>query len=203
MPVISDVLRSVISRVPFRPTPPLIDRGFGLIYDVERNITWLKDTNYAKTIGRTPDGQMTWNQAMAWVTSLSYRGVRGWRLPSALNRDGSGPCLGHNCSDSEIGHLILGARVEDPTGVQFTNFQNNAKYWNSTEASPTEAYGFDFFSLRQGTVLKDPSTDPLPGLTTLTGPILSWPVHDGDASSQILQRLFTFGITSRSTVRGR
>src|SRR5438034_11636830 len=71
------------------PQPPLIDRGFGLIYDTERDITWLQDMNYAKTVGRSPDGQLTWPAAMAWVSSLNYRGIRGWRLPTALNRDRS------------------------------------------------------------------------------------------------------------------
>ena len=79
------------------PQPPLIDRGFGLIYDVERDITWLQDANYAKTLRRSPDGQMTWDDAMRWVAALNYRGIRGWRLPTALNRDGSGPCVGHDC----------------------------------------------------------------------------------------------------------
>src|ERR1041384_7961491 len=40
--------------------PLLIDRGYGLLYDVERNITWLQDANYAKSVGRSPDGQLTW-----------------------------------------------------------------------------------------------------------------------------------------------
>jgi hypothetical protein len=89
------------------PQLPLIDRGFGLIYDTERNITWLQDVNYAKTVGRSRDGQLTWPQAMQWVASLSLRGIRGWRLPTALNPDGSGPTLGHNCVGSEMGHLYL------------------------------------------------------------------------------------------------
>lgn len=71
------------------PQPALIDRGLGLIYDTERDITWLQDANYAKTVRRSPDGQLTWPEAMTWVASLSYRGIRGWRLPSALNEDGS------------------------------------------------------------------------------------------------------------------
>lgn len=70
----------------FRPQPPLIDRGFGLIYDTGRDITWLQDANYPKTLGRSRDGQLTWPEAMAWVAGLSYRGIRGWRLPTALNR---------------------------------------------------------------------------------------------------------------------
>jgi hypothetical protein len=203
MPVVSDVVRYISSRL-FQPYHPLIDRGFGLIYDVERDLTWLKDANFARTSGRSPDGQLTWFQARAWVSSLSYYGVRGWRLPSALNPDGSGPCIGQNCKHSELGHLIFEALDADPGRVQFLNFQNNAKYWNWNEASGTEAYGWDFFSLRQGTLLKDPSAGgDLANVETLTGPILTWPVHDGDVSAIVVRRLFTFGIGARSTVLDR
>lgn len=198
MPLIIDVLRSVLSRAALWNRHGLMDRGFGLIYDPDRNLTWLKDANYAKTAGRSPDGQMNWNHAMAWVGSLSYRGVKGWRLPSALNQDGSGPCIGLNCSDSEIGNLFLDSSRPANPAVRATNFQNNAKYWNATEASATEAYGFDLFSLRQGTLPKDPFSDPiLQSEFTLTGPILTWPVHDGDVSSTILMRLFDFIIKLR------
>ena len=51
--------------------PLLIDRGRGLLYDVERDLTWPQDTNYAKTIGHSPDGQMTWDNARRWVGRLS------------------------------------------------------------------------------------------------------------------------------------
>jgi hypothetical protein len=57
--------------------PLLIDRGRGLLYDVERDLTWLQDTNYAKTSGRSPDGQLTWDDAKAWVARLSYHGHQG------------------------------------------------------------------------------------------------------------------------------
>ncbi|MCA1658590.1 MAG: DUF1566 domain-containing protein, partial [Verrucomicrobiaceae bacterium] len=87
--------------------PLLIDRGRGLLYDVERNLTWLQDTNYAKTSGRCADGQMTWDDAKLWVARLNYRGITGWRLPTARNPDGSGPCIGDNCRDSELGHLVF------------------------------------------------------------------------------------------------
>jgi hypothetical protein len=33
---------------------PIVDSGYGLIYDRELNLTWLKDANYAKTVGRSP-----------------------------------------------------------------------------------------------------------------------------------------------------
>ena len=77
--------------------PPLIDRGFGLIYDTERDITWLQDTNYAKTVHRSANGQLTWPDAMAWAAALNYRGIRGWRLPNARNQDGGGPAIGNDC----------------------------------------------------------------------------------------------------------
>jgi hypothetical protein len=77
--------------------PPLIDRGLGLIYDVERNVTWLKDANYAKTTGRTPDGQLLWDDAMSWIASLEYCGIAGWRLPTALDPGERTPYVGDDC----------------------------------------------------------------------------------------------------------
>lgn len=34
----------------------LVDRGGGMIYDTDRDITWLQDMNYAKTSGYDADG---------------------------------------------------------------------------------------------------------------------------------------------------
>jgi hypothetical protein len=177
------------------PQPPLIDRGLGLIYDTERNITWLQDANYAKTVGHSRDGQMTWAQAMSWVTTLNYRGIRGWRLPSALNSDGSGPCHGNNCSDSELGHIFLDVNKNTPGLVQWRNATVPCIYWMSTEASGEEAYAFDLFNLRQGLVWKDPFAERFPNVP-LSGPVLSWPVHDGDVAAELragwLTRILSF-----------
>ena len=52
--------------------PLLIDRGRGLLYDVARDLTWLQDTNYAKTTGHSPDGQVTWDNAGPWVARLNF-----------------------------------------------------------------------------------------------------------------------------------
>jgi len=176
------------------PQPPLIDRGLGLIYDTERNITWLQDVNYAKTVGRSRDGQLTWPQAMEWVATLSYRGVRGWRLPTALNADGSGPAIGNNCAGSELGHLYLGIFRNYPGIVQLRNGTLPCIYWTSTEASSEEAYALDLFTLRQGTLWKDPFVETF-AAPPLSGPVLSWPVHDGDVATEIrstwLRRLLT------------
>ncbi|MEI6153074.1 MAG: DUF1566 domain-containing protein [Deltaproteobacteria bacterium] len=67
----------------------LVDRGGGLIYDTDLNVTWLQDTNYAKTSGFRTNGKMTWNTAMSWAAALSYYdSIRNitwtdWRLPAA------------------------------------------------------------------------------------------------------------------------
>jgi hypothetical protein len=98
--------------------PLLIDRGRGLLYDVERDLTWLQDTNYARTTGRSADGQMTWDDAQAWVAGLKYRGIKGWRLPTALNENGTGPCVGDNCRESELGHLVFTAFPRPSPGAK-------------------------------------------------------------------------------------
>lgn len=59
----------------------LIDRGNGMIYDSIQNLTWLQDTNYAKTSGYDSDGLMDWDAAMNWVANLTYGGYDDWRLP--------------------------------------------------------------------------------------------------------------------------
>ena len=63
----------------------LIDKGSGLIYDDELDITWLQDANYAKTSGHDADGRMNWSNANAWAANLSYDGgiygiIDDWRL---------------------------------------------------------------------------------------------------------------------------
>ncbi len=75
----------------------LIDRGGGLIYDDDMDITWLQNANLA--------GPMNWNQAMTWAANLTYGDFDDWRLPTALNMDLSGPCRGTDCNSSELGHL--------------------------------------------------------------------------------------------------
>src|SRR3972149_1606307 len=62
----------------------LIDRGGGLIYDSDQDLTWLQDANYAMTSGYDSDGRMTWVAAMAWASGLSYGGYDDWRLPAGF-----------------------------------------------------------------------------------------------------------------------
>ncbi len=59
----------------------LIDKGSGLVYDDDRNITWVADGNLALTLGADPDGMMDWAAANAWVDGLVFAGFDDWRLP--------------------------------------------------------------------------------------------------------------------------
>jgi hypothetical protein len=84
-----------------------------MIYDSAQNITWLQDANYAKTSGYDSSGNMTWDQAIAWVAQLNYGGHDDWRLSSArligsngFSYDGSTD-RGYNISRSELGSLFF------------------------------------------------------------------------------------------------
>ncbi len=110
----------------------LFDRGNGMIYDNDLNVTWLSDANYFKTqytadnsilttlIGKKVEdsfigshtttaadfnitsGAMTWWGAQAWAANLSVGGYDDWRLPTVTTS-----CSGYNCaSGSELGHLF-------------------------------------------------------------------------------------------------
>lgn len=176
--------------------PLLIDRGNGLLYDVARNITWLQDANYAKTVRRTPDGQMTWHDAQAWVAGLSYRGITGWRLPDARAADGGGPRESEASAEGEIGHLFLvaGSR-KSPPDLQLKNFEPYSIYWYRNEASAADAWAFKMLGLKQGRLAKNPWQ--MGDLTVpLAEKVLAWPVHDGDVRPSFLVRLASLWTTA-------
>jgi hypothetical protein len=180
----------------------LIDRGGGLIYDDVLNITWLQDANYSKTSGYDSNGLMSWSRAVAWAGNLNYYdSVRNvtyddWRLPTALNQDGTGPCQGYDCTSSEMGHLfyidgglskyqsILTSTTLDD---YFTNMQSFV-YWSGTEqATDTDdawligtdfifqmswdkSFGFNAWAVRPGDVAAAPSGNvPEPATLMLLG----------------------------------
>ena len=99
----------------------LLDRGGGLIYDTDLNVTWLQDANYAKTSSYDADGLMNWNEAMTWAANLSYYdSVRNvtytdWRLPTVIDTGSPGCDLGLsgtdcgynvNTASGEMAHLF-------------------------------------------------------------------------------------------------
>lgn len=139
----------------------LIDNRDGTITDTDLGIMWLQDANYARTTNYTPDGGMLWSQAVAWADNLVFASYNDWRLQTALNSDGSGPCSGLNCTKSELGHLFydeLGNRAGGPltnTGP-FINLKPSL-YWSGTGSATMSnlAWDFDFSTGAQDTYNKD------------------------------------------------
>jgi len=136
----------------------LFDRGGGLIYDNDLNITWLQDANYAYTSGYDADGLMTWANAVTWADNLGYGGYSDWRLPTVVPQtytegfDGT-TGIGYNITTgSEMGHLYytelgnLGFYATDGSSPQlgwdllntgpFTNLQL-VDYWSGTVWAPS------------------------------------------------------------------
>ena len=139
----------------------LIDRGGGMIYDDVLKITWLSDWLYAKTqyedtagAQGAENGRMDRAAANGWARDLVYGGYSGWRLPTSLNIDGSGPCDGFNCAGSEMGHMFYnnwGATARDTfsSGTNTANlalFRNvqPSSYWSSTEYAERPDFSWIF-----------------------------------------------------------
>ncbi len=145
----------------------LIDRGGGMIYDSDLNITWLRDASYAQTSGYFTDSRITWYDATTWAANMVYGGYDDWRLPKTLQPD---PTCDHqydagapygtqsdgfNCAGSELGHLFyneLGGTAgqsilnsADPDLGLFINIQSYA-YWSDTEFAVNTSRTWRFFA---------------------------------------------------------
>lgn len=126
----------------------LFARPGGMVYDDVLNVTWLQDWNVA--------GVMTFEGANSWAANLVYGGYDDWRLPSALNADGSGPCgPAFYCNSSEMGHMYyanwggiggesLGPSANAANLALFRNLTSGA-YWTGTPSAqfPDRAWIFD------------------------------------------------------------
>jgi hypothetical protein len=157
----------------------LIDRGGGLIYDTELDVTWLQDARYASTSGFDGDGRMTWPLAMSWAAELIYydsvrdRSWSDWRLPSAKDFDSLGVplCFGFDCPKSEIGHLYFAHGVTADSPTPFINIIK-AEYWYEDTRAPLPGLAW-IFQFRTG---KQDRTGPFEELNL--GYV--WAVRDGD-----------------------
>lgn len=149
------IVITVLLSVTKPPEASPIDRGNGLIYDTDLNITWLQDANYS---GST----MTWDEANYWAANLIFQGFDDWRLPY------SDSCSGSGCSGSEMGHLYSLDGISSDSPGLFMNVKP-FMYWSLTEYSQdtTQSWRYSFKYGTQGTSDK-----------TLTR--YAWAVRDGD-----------------------
>jgi hypothetical protein len=126
----------------------LFDRGNGLIYDTDLNVTWLANANLAASntfgvAGIGGDGRMTWDTANSWIASMdstNYLGYSDWRLPTTPNLVSS---IGTNQTSSELGHLFYselggtsGVSIADSHNKNyslFTNVGSSLVFWSGTE----------------------------------------------------------------------
>jgi len=153
----------------------LMSRLGGLaVYDTDRNITWSANANLAGTT-------MNWTAATAWAANLVYAGFDDWRLPTALNADGSGPCgAAYNCTGSGLGHLYYteGGLTQSQSITSSTVLSNlfinmqNSPYWFGTEAAPSsvDAWYFSTGDGYQNGALKDLNN-------------YAWAVRSGDVAA--------------------
>ncbi len=170
----------------------LINRGNGMIYDTDRNITWLADANYAMTSGYNADGLMTWSAANAWAASLTIGGFTNWRLPATLQPDATcsvqsgGASYGNNCTGSELGHLfyqelggVAGSSILTTHNANVNLFSNignfsASDYWSSTDYASAldNAWSFRYINNSQNFLTK---TYSLGGWAVRTGDIAAVP----------------------------
>ena len=115
----------------------LIDRGNGLVYDTEQNLTWTQDAGLS--------GFQSWDSARTWVSIQTFGGVSGWRLPTTTQGDDP-TCSGDvrvsinpsypliyehrlDCLGGEMERLTAAA---DPWNNPIFINVNRTRYWTDT-----------------------------------------------------------------------
>lgn len=141
------------------------DNVVDAFYDTELNITWRRNANL--------NGLMTWAEAMSWADNSTFGGYTDWRLPTTTT-----PCLGFNCTSSEMGHLWyveLGNLAGDltPNTGNFVNMRLFA-YWSSTLFAEDLSQAWHF-NIDQGDQ----------DIAGLQGRLFAMAVRDGDVFASV------------------
>ena len=162
----------------------LTEIGPGLVYDDVKNITWLRDANYAKTSNFDSDGRLTWAAANNWANHLTFGGLdSGWRLPELTDNVAY---VGANSSNSELAdhfYRNLGGQAEADLAVVhsdnyglFNNLQASV-YWLKDELAVAPG-----FSLGWGFVTGSGVLSGYQGLYNENSEFNAWAVHAGNVS---------------------
>jgi hypothetical protein len=180
------------------------DSQAAFLYDTDLDITWLRNANagagssFDNGVSST-DGKMGWANANAWADSLTTGGFTDWRLPTALNANGS-VCQAYNCSGSEVGHLWyteLGntANTSNKRAGSFLNLQNFA-YWTGTPQTNISAWSFDIST--GGVQGVAPIGTAYFAMAVRTGDVLISPVPEPESYAMLLAGLAVLGATVRN-----
>ncbi len=123
------IITRTVNNTPVAPI--VVSLGDGTVVDTHTGLQWLQNAGLG--------GMKSWAEADAWATNLSYAGHNDWRLPSALNSDGSlpNPCFYGGCTKSEMGHLAYIDGINSSSGP-FSNLGGG--YWTSTPPFPDSSY---------------------------------------------------------------
>lgn len=159
----------------------LLDRGGGMIYCPDINVTFLQDANYVKTSGYPSFhdwGALTFDQASVWVSSLNYGGFTDWRLPSAKRLDNGEFVMNMDpgIEKTELGHLYWIEGINVNNQYPFFNIQvtfNEPPYggnWPYLTAD-ADSWGYYKFWFNSGGMVRD---DP--------GTSWVWAVRTGDVT---------------------
>ncbi len=146
----------------------LIDRGTGMIYDSQQNITWLEDANYAQTSGYSPTGWVLWYEASAWADELEYEGLEDWRLPTT-------PGTGEDIFEGEMGSLYANEGINVDSQGPFNNVQNSF-YWSGTDSSGDGSGG----DVGSAWTFPFREQDAFQSYATKDNEALAWAVRDED-----------------------
>lgn len=185
----------------------LVDRGGGLIYDTDLNVTWQANANLAATntfgvSGIGTSGTMNWATGQNWIAAMNtanYLDYSDWRLPTSLQPDPSctvqsfGDSSGFNCTGSEMGHLFyneLGGVAGQPLftthnanydlfsiGISSANAGGVSIYWTGTLGANQSPGGVWDFHFNSG------GTSGTQGLQNQGSSVYAWAVRTGDVAA--------------------
>ena len=178
-----------------------------------QDIIWLQDANHAQTSSYDLDGQMTWDNAVAWADQLVYGGYDDWRLPQTLPVDG----VNYNYLWSYDGSTDIACNISAPvsaypgsTGSEMAYMYyvnlGNLGYFDTSGSGPQESRGLSntgpFINVQSnyywsGTECVDDPPDRVDcawhfgffngsqGCESKDDTTYAWAVRDGDVSTSV------------------